>query len=99
MRSRPISQPDKWKKFKAYPIGYLQIDFAELRTETGKRYLFVAVGRTAQSRHRRVAPGRDASHYDGLSAPGAGLALTYYHVPQPQKEPMPPRILVLCLGQ
>ena len=53
VRSRPISQPDKRKKFNAYPIGYLQVDFAELRTETGKQYLFVAVGRAEQSRHSR----------------------------------------------
>jgi hypothetical protein len=29
---------EKKKKFKAYPIGYLHVDFAEVRTEQGKRY-------------------------------------------------------------
>ena len=34
------------KKFKDYPIGYLHVDFAELQTEEGKQYLFVAIDRT-----------------------------------------------------
>jgi transposase InsO family protein len=36
------------KKFKAYPIGYFHIDIAEVRTEEGKLYLFVAVDRTSK---------------------------------------------------
>jgi len=36
------------KKFKAYPIGYVHIDFAEVRTEEGKLYLFVAVDRLSK---------------------------------------------------
>ena len=36
------------KKFKDYPIGYLHVDFAELQTEEGKQYLFVAVDRTSK---------------------------------------------------
>jgi len=39
--------PDK-RKFKAYPIGYFPIDIAEVRTEEGKLYLFVAIDRTAK---------------------------------------------------
>lgn len=35
-------------KFKAYPIGYLHVDFAEVRTEAGKQYLFVAIDRTSK---------------------------------------------------
>ncbi|SDZ17369.1 hypothetical protein SAMN05421755_11521, partial [Nitrosomonas sp. Nm33] len=31
------------KKFKKYPIGYFHIDIAEVRTEEGKLYLFVAI--------------------------------------------------------
>ncbi|MBR0652086.1 transposase family protein [Roseomonas terrae] len=34
------------KRFKAYPIGYFHIDIAEVRTEQGKLYLFVAIDRT-----------------------------------------------------
>ena len=36
------------KKFKAYPIGYVHIDIAEVRTEEGKLYLFVAVDRLSK---------------------------------------------------
>jgi transposase InsO family protein len=35
-------------KFKGYPIGYFHIDIAEVRTEEGKLYLFVAIDRTAK---------------------------------------------------
>lgn len=35
-------------KFKRYPIGYVHIDIAELRTEEGKLYLFVAIDRTSK---------------------------------------------------
>lgn len=36
------------KKFAQYPIGYFHIDIAEVRTEEGKLYLFVAVDRTSK---------------------------------------------------
>jgi transposase len=36
------------RKFKAYPIGYFHIDIAELRTEQGKLYLFVAIDRASK---------------------------------------------------
>jgi transposase InsO family protein len=36
------------KKFKRYPIGYFHIDIAEVRTEAGKLYLFVAIDRTSK---------------------------------------------------
>ena len=35
-------------KFKRYPIGYFHIDIAEVRTEQGKLYLFVAIDRTSK---------------------------------------------------
>ena len=35
-------------KFKQYPIGYFHIDIAEVRTEEGKLYLFVAIDRTSK---------------------------------------------------
>lgn len=38
----------KRKAFKKYPIGYIHIDFAEVRTEEGKLYLFVAIDRTSK---------------------------------------------------
>ena len=46
------------KKFKDYPIGYLHVDFAEVQTEEGKQYLFVAIDRTSKvafaERHPRA---------------------------------------------
>ena len=40
-------KPSK-QKFKAYPIGYFHIDIAEVRSEEGKLYLFVAIDRTSK---------------------------------------------------
>lgn len=40
-------KPQK-KKFKKYPIGYFHIDIAEVQTEEGKLYLFVAIDRTSK---------------------------------------------------
>jgi transposase InsO family protein len=40
-------KPSK-KKFKSYPIGFFHIDIAEMRTEEGKLYLFVAIDRTSK---------------------------------------------------
>ena len=36
------------KPFKHYPIGYFHLDIAEVRTEEGKLYLFVAIDRTSK---------------------------------------------------
>ena len=36
------------KKFKPYPIGYFHIDIAEVRTEEGKLFMFVAIDRTSK---------------------------------------------------
>ena len=45
----PALEGDKpRKKFKDYPIGYFHIDIAELRTEEGKLYMFVAIDRTSK---------------------------------------------------
>jgi transposase InsO family protein len=40
-------KPSK-QKFKAYPIGYFHIDIAEVCTEEGRLYLFVAIDRTSK---------------------------------------------------
>jgi len=37
------------KQFKDYPIGYLHVDFAEVQTEAGRVYLFVAIDRTSKA--------------------------------------------------
>lgn len=46
----PKTEGDKKNKakFKTYPIGYFHIDIAEVRTEEGKLYLFVAIDRTSK---------------------------------------------------
>ena len=36
------------KKIKDYPIGYLHVDFAEVQTEEGRPYLFMAIDRARQ---------------------------------------------------
>ncbi len=36
------------KKFKRYPIGYIHIDIAQVRTKEGKLRLFVAIDRTSK---------------------------------------------------
>jgi transposase InsO family protein len=38
----------KRSRFKAYPIGYFHVDIAEVRTEEGRLYLFVAIDRTSK---------------------------------------------------
>lgn len=42
-----VKTPEK-KRFKPYPIGYFHIDIAEVQTEQGKLYLFVAIDRTSK---------------------------------------------------
>ena len=46
----PETEGDKpaKQKFKSYPIGYFHLDIAEVRTEEGKLYLFVAIDRTSK---------------------------------------------------
>ena len=46
----PETDGDKPRRsrFKAYPIGYLHIDIAEVHTEEGRLYLFVAIDRTSK---------------------------------------------------
>ena len=38
----------KQQKFKRYPIGYFHVDIAQLRTNEGKLYLFIAIDRTSK---------------------------------------------------
>ena len=51
----PAEAPEK-KKFKTYPIGYFHVDFAEVRTEEGKLYLFVAIDRTSKLAFAELHP-------------------------------------------
>lgn len=43
-----VRDKPKKKAFKKYPIGYFHIDIAEVHTEEGRLYLFVAIDRTSK---------------------------------------------------
>ena len=44
------------KKFAQYPIGYFHIDIAEVSTEQGRLYLFVAIDRTSKFTYAELHP-------------------------------------------
>jgi transposase InsO family protein len=44
------------KPFKDYPIGYRHVDFAQVHTEEGRVYLFVAIDRTSKLALAQVLP-------------------------------------------
>ena len=44
------------RTFKSYPLGYFHIDIAEVRTEEGKLYLFVAIDRTSKFAYAELHP-------------------------------------------
>ena len=44
------------KRFKSYPIGYFHLDIAEVKTEEGKLYLFVAIDRTSKFAYAELQP-------------------------------------------
>ena len=48
-------KPDK-KKFKPYPIGYFHVDIAEVQTDEGRLYLFVAIDRTSKFAYGELHP-------------------------------------------
>src|SRR4051794_38219931 len=48
----PEGEKPAKKRFKPYPIGYFHIDIAEVRTEQGNLYLFVAIDRTSNTNPR-----------------------------------------------
>ena len=58
----------KRKAFKQYPIGYVHVDFAEVHTEEGKLYLFVAIDRTSKvcyaELHERAKQSTAASFFE-----------------------------------
>ena len=57
------------KKFKDYPIGYLHVDFAKVRTEEGRQYLFVAIDRTSKVAFAKLHPTGQEGGGHGVSAP------------------------------
>ena len=57
-RLPPDEEANKVKKakFKDYPLGYLHLDFAEVQTEEGKQYLFIAIDRTSKLAFAELHP-------------------------------------------
>ena len=55
-RRLPESGSKPRKPFKTYPIGFFHIDIAEVRTEEGKRHLFVAIDRTSKFAFAELHP-------------------------------------------
>jgi transposase-like protein len=47
---------EKKKKVKDYPMGYLHVDFAQVHTEEGRVYLFVAIDRTSKLAFAELQP-------------------------------------------
>ena len=52
----PPEPAEKKQKFQDYPLGYLPVDFAEVHTEEGKVYLFVAIDRTSKLAFAELQP-------------------------------------------
>ena len=50
------AQGRKKATFKDYALGYLHLDFAEVQTEEGKQYLFVAIDRTSKLAFAELHP-------------------------------------------
>ncbi|GAA3999629.1 hypothetical protein GCM10022408_08270 [Hymenobacter fastidiosus] len=50
------ASPAPKARFKDYPLGYLHVDFAEVQTEEGKQYLFVAIDRTSKLAFAELQP-------------------------------------------
>ena len=48
-------------RFKAYPIGFFHMDIAEVQTEEGRLYLFVAIDRTTKFAFAQFTIGRPAA--------------------------------------
>ena len=86
----PEVEGDKPRKaFKRYPIGYFHIDIAEVRTEEGKLYLFVAIDRTTKFAFAPTAP--DCQRQDRLRLPASldrSCALQDPHRAHRQRHPV-----------
>ena len=59
--SKPVEAPltaVNKKQFKEYEIGYLHIDTAEVRSASGKGYMFVAIDRVSKLAFARIYPSK-----------------------------------------
>src|SRR5919107_2793799 len=68
----------KRKRFAAYAIGYFHIDIAEVRTEEGKLYLFVAIDRTSKLAFAKLE--REATRYTASDFLRALIKAVPYHI-------------------
>ena len=57
------------KKFKTYSIGYFHINIAELRTEEGKLYMFVAIDRVSKFAFAELHEKATRRHCSRVPAP------------------------------
>ena len=81
----------KKKRFKAYPIGYFHIDIAEVSTEEGKLYLFVAIDRTSKLAFAKLHDEGQPRQRSGLPRrTGRGRALHDPHGADRQRHPVLP---------
>ncbi len=79
------------KKFKLYPIGYFHIDIAEVKTEEGKLYLFVAIDRASKFVYvellpRCLVPGCSGVYYKELPSREELWDKYYTAVPKRQRQ-------------
>ena len=64
-----VEDPPARRQFRAYPLGYVHIDLAEVSTEQGKLYLFVAIDRVSKfafaELHNKPRAGSQRTSFDG----------------------------------
>ena len=93
----PDMQGDKpkTKRFADYAIGYFHIDIAEVRTEEGKLYLFVAIDRTSKLAFAKLE--KEANRYTASDFLRAQLYSRRPRAIQPQDpDRAPPRSWTLA---
>ena len=78
-------KPDR-RRFKSYPIGYFRIDIAEVQTEQGRLYLFIAIDRTSKFAFVELHE-KATTRVDFLSVPDQGGSVQGAH---PSYRPWPP---------
>jgi hypothetical protein len=77
------------KKFAKYAIGYFHVDIAEVQTEQGRLYLFVAIDRTSKFACAELHP--DQTRTTALPIPtkvNRCRALRHPHHPDRQRHPV-----------
>jgi len=73
-----LGDKPKRSKFAAYAIGYFHIDIAEVRTEQGKLYLFVAIDRTSKLAFAKLE--HEATRYTASDFLRALVEAVPYHI-------------------